>query len=175
MVELVDIPRGSLIANAFPHVDYADAYRVRLPASAPNDIDALTRAALSAVPRWIRALMALRDRIVGVVGLKTSPRDTRDLAHTKLQPGARLGIFRVFARSADEILLGEDDRHLDFRVSILRQGDGAASWLIVSTIVRFNNWLGRVYFLPVRPLHRLIVPAMLRSALRQHLRGAPRA
>lgn len=172
MVELVDIPRESLIANVFPHVDYADAYRVRLPAGAPNDIETLTRMALGAVPGWIRALMRLRDRIVGVVGLKTARCSANELTHTKLQPGTALGIFRVFARSANEILLGEDDRHLDFRVSVLRQSDGATSWFVVSTIVCFNNWLGQAYFLPVRPLHRLIVPAMLRSALRQQLRGA---
>jgi hypothetical protein len=167
MIEPVGLPHGSLIAGAFPHVDYADAYRVRLPAGAPSDIDALVRMALGAVPEWVRALMALRDRLVRVAGLKTSPRDQGDMARAPLQPGATLGIFRVFARTADEILLGEDDRHLDFRLSVLRQSDDTASWAIVSTIVRFNNWLGRAYFLPVGPLHRLIVPAILRSALRR--------
>ena len=169
MIEHVSIPRESLITNIFSHVDYADSYRVQLPAGAPHDIDALTYDALSAAPRWIHTLMALRDRIVRVVGLKTTPRNQGDLARTPLQPSAALGIFRVFARSADEILLGEDDRHLDFRVSVLCQSDGAADWVIVSTVVRFNNWLGRAYFLPVRPLHRLIVPAMLRSALRRQV------
>src|SRR5690349_22667545 len=110
MIEHVNIPRESLIANIFSHVDYADAYRVRLPAGAPRDIDTLTYDALGAAPRWIHALMALRDRIMRVVGLKTTPRNQSDLKRTPLQPGAALGIFRVFARSADEIVLGEDDR-----------------------------------------------------------------
>jgi Protein of unknown function (DUF2867) len=167
MIEHIRIPRDSLIADVFSRVNYADAYRVRLPAGAPSDIDALTQIALGAAPGWIRALMRLRDRIVRVAGLKTTPHGQGGLPRTPLQPGATLGIFRVFARSADEILLGEDDRHLDFRVSVLRQSDGATDWVIVSTVVRFNNWLGRAYFLPVRPLHRLIVPAMLRSALRR--------
>jgi hypothetical protein len=38
--------------------------------------------------------------------------------------------------------------------------------VVVSTIVRFHNWLGRAYFVPVRPFHRLIVPAMIRYGLR---------
>ena len=173
-VEQIGIPGESLIADVFSHADYADAYRVQLPAGAPRDIDALTYSALGAAPRWIHALMALRDRIVRVVGLKTTPPNQGNLARTPLQPGAALGIFRVIARSADEILLGENDRHLDFRVSVLRQSDGAADWVIVSTVVRFNNWLGRAYFLPVRPLHRLIVPAMLRSALRRQAHRSTR-
>jgi hypothetical protein len=172
MVERVSIPRGSLIAGVFPHVDYADAYRVRLPASAPSDMDALVRVTFGATPGWASALMALRDRVVRIVGLKTTPSSERDRAPTSFQPGARCGIFRVYARSADEILLGEDDRHLAFRVSVLRQRGGAADWVVVSTVVRFNNWLGRAYFLPVRPLHQLIVPAVLRSALRKQMRGS---
>jgi hypothetical protein len=172
MVERVSIPRGSLISSVFPQFDYADAYRIRLPASGPSDIDALVRVALGAAPRWACALMALRDRVVRIVGLKTTPSGERDCAPTSFQPGARCGIFRVFARSADEILLGEDDRHLDFRLSVLRQRGGAADWAVVSTVVRFNNWLGRAYFLPVRPLHQLIVPAILRSALRKQMRGS---
>jgi hypothetical protein len=172
MVERISIPGDSLIAGAFPQIDYADAYRVRLPAGAPDDIEALTHIALGATPRWVHALMGLRDRIVGVVGLKTAPRNQGKPARMPLQPGARLGIFRVFARSADEMLLGEDDRHLDFRLSVLRQSDGMADWAIVSTVVRFNNWLGWAYFVPVRPLHQLIVPAILRSALRRQARGS---
>lgn len=81
--------------------------------------------------------------------------------------GERIGIFPVVARTPDEILLGLDDRHLDFRVSVRVADEESANLGIVSTLVRFNGWLGRAYFLPVRPAHRLIVPVMLRrGALR---------
>ena len=166
MVEQVAVPAATLAAGAFAHADYADAYRVRLPDGGPRDLDALVRATFAAVPGWVRALMRLRDGIVSVIGLKTARAGVR-LDRVALQPGASLGIFRVFARSADEILLGEDDRHLDFRVGVLLQREREIDWVVVSTVVRFNSWLGRAYFLPVRPLHRLIVPAMLRSALRR--------
>jgi len=172
MIQKVALPRGTLIAGAFPRIDYADAYRVRLPAGSPRDIDSLTRALLGAAPGWVRALMALRDRLVGLIGLKTSKRGVRGLERAAFQPGESFGIFRVFARTADEIMLGEDDRHLDFRVSVLLQRERGADWAVVTTVVRFHGWFGRAYFLPVRPLHRLIVPAMLRSAVRG-LAGGP--
>jgi hypothetical protein len=82
-----------------------------------------------------------------------------------LRPGGKLGIFKVYARSDDEVLLGEDDHHLDFRVSLLRVPEQGSDWIVVSTVVRFNNWLGRLYFLPVQFFHRLIVVAMLRRGL----------
>jgi len=166
-VQKVDLPTETLVARAFPRIDYADAYCMRLPAGQPNDLDTIVRAALGMAPRWVALLMRLRDWIVGLIGLKTASRSARrDLGHHTLQVGESLGIFKVFDRSADELLLGEDDRHLDFRVSVLVRNDGSADWAIVSTVVRFNNWLGRAYFLPVRQLHKLIVPAMLRNAYR---------
>lgn len=164
-VQKVDLPTETLVARAFPRLDYADAYRVRLPDGAPNDLDAVARAALGTVPRRVALLMRLRDRLVGLIGLKTANRSAlRGISHDTLKVGDRLGIFKVFDRRADELLLGEDDRHLDFRVSVLVRNDGSADWAIVSTVVRFNSWLGRAYFLPVRPFHKLIVPAMLRNA-----------
>ena len=168
-VQKVDLPTGTLVAHVFPRIDYADAYRIRLPTGAPNDLDALVCAALGTAPRWVTVLMRLRDRIVGVIGLKTARRlARRDGRHAMLQVGDRLGIFRVFDRAVDELLLGEDDRHLDFRVSVLVRNDGSADWAIITTVVRFNSWLGRAYFLPVRQFHKLIVPAMLRHAYQRY-------
>jgi hypothetical protein len=40
-VQKVDLPTGNLVAHVFPRIDYADAYRMRLPAGAPNDLDAV--------------------------------------------------------------------------------------------------------------------------------------
>ena len=168
-VQKVDLPTKTLAALAFPRIDYADAYRMRLPDGAPNDIDAVAHAALGTAPRWVTLLMRLRDWLVGMIGLKTSRQTAwRNLGHNRLQAGDRLGVFKVFDRCADELLLGEDDRHLDFRLSVLISSDGSASWVVVSTVVRFNSWLGRAYFLPVQPLHKLIVPAMLRNAYQRN-------
>jgi hypothetical protein len=173
-VQKVDLPTETLIARVFPHIDYADAYSVRLPAGVPNNLDTVVRAALGTAPRWVTRLMQLRDWIVGMIGLKTSSRSPqRDLGRGALHVGDSLGIFKVFDRSEDELLLGEDDRHLDFRVSVLVRNDGSDDWAIVSTVVRFNNWLGRAYFLPVRPFHRLIVPAMLRNAYQHYPNHQP--
>ena len=83
-----------------------------------------------------------------------------------LSPGASLGGFRVFQRVEEEILIGEDDRHLDFRVSVLRKTENECSWVIISTVVRYNNWLGKVYFNLIRPFHKLIVPAVMRRGIK---------
>jgi hypothetical protein len=112
--------------------------------------------------------MWLRDRIVSPLGLRTARTSTtsRDPA-SRLQPGDMAGMFQVFERSDDEILLGGDDSHLDFRVSVLVLRSAVRSSAVLTTVVRFNNGLGRAYFFVVRPFHRLIVTSMLRNLVRR--------
>lgn len=83
----------------------------------------------------------------------------------ELKPGTAIGVFEVRDRKLDEIMLGENDRHLDYRISVQLEREEGKCWVIVSTVVKFNNWLGRVYFVPVRPVHKIIVPAMIRYGL----------
>ncbi|KPV52408.1 hypothetical protein SE17_15660 [Kouleothrix aurantiaca] len=172
-VHAVALPAGTLIEHAFARPDYADAYAARLPPGAPADIDALVVAALTSAPAWVGALMALRDRVVRLAGLKTMPPGAlRGPRPRDLETLAQRGLFKVYARAEDEVLLGLDDRHLDFRVSVLRAPISGGEEVVVSTVVRFNGWLGRLYFLPVRFFHRLVVPAMLRRGLRTLANGA---
>jgi len=163
-IEKIDVPLETLVARCFRRIDYADAYRAKLPAGSFTDVDSIAKAIVESSPWWIQTLMKLRDHIVAPIGLKTSIGEDggNEIA---FRPGASVRGFRVFDRTDNEILLGEDDSHLDFRVSILRHVDGEDSWAVVSTIVRFNNWIGRAYFLPVKPGHKIIVRAMLRRAI----------
>ena len=70
---------------------------------------------------------------------------------------------------ASEIVLGEDDKHLDFRLSLLCSPASAQSpqrRLILSTAVHCHNRLGRFYITLIAPFHRRIVRACLRQAAR---------
>jgi len=161
VVRKIAVPRASLAARAFSRVDYADAYRITLP-PAGYTVDDFARTFLGATPGWVHRLMAVRERAARLIGLKRVTGRPQPVAMT-FEPGDVAGIFRVFARSADEIVLGEDDRHLDFRVSFLVEGGGTHCRGTVATVVRYHGRLGRAYFLPVRFFHRWIVGAMLRA------------
>lgn len=162
IVQPVPVPSGSLAAAAFPREDYADAYRVVIPATCA--VDTFARAFLTATPGWAQALMRVRERAVRLIGLKRIAVDRqRGPARMSFEPDTKAGIFRVFACSADEILMGEDDRHLDFRVSLLIAKTQENHHGVVTTVMHYHGWLGRAYFLPVRPFHGLIVRAMLRE------------
>ncbi|MBL0292749.1 MAG: DUF2867 domain-containing protein [Saprospiraceae bacterium] len=124
-------------------------------------------------PKWVDKLLAFRNILVRPFGLKTS-RNLVDkqkvLDNFKCEKGEQIGLFKVFDKTDDEIILGEDDKHLNFRVSLFidKQNESRIEKkLILSTTVKFNNWFGRLYFLPVRPFHKLIVPLMLKGIIKK--------
>jgi hypothetical protein len=165
IVQEIDIPSESLAMRSLPRIDFADAFKCLLPAEQPQTIDAVTRAIFLTMPAWISQLLELRNAIVRPFGLKTSidavPSGDRD----ELQPGTAVGVFEVLDRRLNEIMLGEDDRHLDYRVSIQLEYEEEKCWVVVATVVKFNNWLGRAYFVPVKPVHKMIVPTMIKYGL----------
>ena len=146
-VRAVAVPPSPMAERTLSRVDYADAFAVALPPGAPRDPEQLARRVLDSPPPWVLAAMALRNAVVLPLGLK-SPRSAR-------------AIFPLLDRDEREIVLGLDDRHLDFRASILVEGDT----VVVSTRVRFNSALGRAYFTPVRLAHPIVVKAMMRRLL----------
>ena len=168
----VRLPAQSGVTRLYPSVHLADAFAIRLPGDASADPDVLARFIFSHQPAWVGGLMRVRDLVVARFGLKTA----RDLA-TLAQGAAaeRVGIFRIYSTDEREIVVGEDDRHLDFRVSVLCSGQAAPETckeLTVSTVVHCHNLLGRTYILAIAPFHRMVVKASLRRAARS---GWPRA
>lgn len=155
-----------MVKQALPAIDYWDAFEVEPPGGTFGDVDSLTHAC-STLPPWVQVLMSLRNRLVRRFGLKTElEHGVQQAAHgARIEPGDSAGIFKVLARSADEILMGLDDRHLDFRFSLLLRG-AESQTATATTLVHFHNVWGRLYFFFVKPVHRLIIPAMLRSAVR---------
>jgi hypothetical protein len=160
----VAFPSQSGIIHAYKSVHLADAFAIRLPSGASRDPDVLARFIFSHQPSWVGALMRVRDMIVACFGLKTGKHLATMANDAK---AGRVGIFKIYSTNETEIVLGEDDRHLDFRVSVLcvrRPGPENISWLTVSTVVHCHNLLGRAYILVIAPFHRMVVKAGLRRA-----------
>ena len=122
-----------------PGYQFADAYKV----PAPHGVDAIaaTRMAFARGPWWIRTLMGLRNRLGRAVGLKPAPASG----------------FPVISQSVDEVLMGFNDKHLDFRIVVAVAGGFAT----VTTIVRWHNAWGRAYLAAIMPFHRAIAARMI--------------
>jgi Protein of unknown function (DUF2867) len=172
VVQEIDIPTESLAMRSLSRIDFADAFKCLLPAEQPQTIDAVTRAIFLTMPAWISQLLELRNAIVRPFGLKTSIDAVPSGEQDELQSGTAVGVFEVLDRRLNEIMLGEDDQHLDYRVSIQLEHEEEKYWVVVSTVVKFNNWLGRAYFVPVKPVHKMIVPAMMKYGLERSVGNA---
>jgi len=105
------------------------------------------------IPNWASLLMRLRNAVVVPLGLK-SESDAGPVAPT---------VFPITLETEDEVLFGFDDRHLNFRIAMLRDKDR----IFMSTWVHPHNFLGRVYLALVMPFHVLIV----RNAMRRLASG----
>ncbi|BAI76497.1 hypothetical protein AZL_e01520 (plasmid) [Azospirillum sp. B510] len=129
---------------------------------------------LAASPAWIEWMMWLRNKAVRIVGLKDlGALGAIDPAKppASYRPGDRIGIFTLVESHDAEVVVCDRDRHLDVWLSVRKlppDGEGAGGGgrrATVATLVRTKNRLGRLYMVPVKPMHRLIVPASLRSYL----------
>ena len=122
-----------------PGYQFADAYKVQ----AIHGVNAIesTRMAFAHMPLWMRSLMGMRNRLGRLVGLKPAPK----------------GGFPVVRESSDQVILGFDDKHLDFRV-VVGVGGGFAT---VTTIVRWHNGWGRAYLAAIMPFHRAIAARVI--------------
>lgn len=150
-------PEAGLL-RLLPGAQFADAYALDLPGP---DLDARRAAEriMARSPRWITALLALRNLVVAPFGLHTRPPPS---------PAGLgvLGIFPVISQTPDRLVAGFDDSHLDFRVVVDIEGAAARRRITLTTLVLTHNRLGRAYLAGVLPFHRVIVRAMLSQARR---------
>lgn len=139
-----------------PGATWADTFTLDVPQGG-LDAERAARLALDRIPGWARTLMRLRNRLVHPFGLKPAPDET-------LPPEAAIGMFPMIEKSPDRVILGLNDKHLDFRIVIkvgdLRSGGQRVS---VTTLVKVNNGFGRAYLAAVMPFHKLLVPVTLRQ------------
>ena len=92
-------------------------------------------------------LLRGRDRLARLAGLKPAARP----------PG---GLFPVFTKTPDLIVMGLNDSHLDFRLLLARHDERVT----ITTLIQRHNALGTAYFAVVRPFHRALIPRLLDSA-----------
>jgi Protein of unknown function (DUF2867) len=140
-------PVPSLMPHpALPQADWGDAFATETTA-------ANARAALEHMLRqaggWPTALLALRNRLAALAGLKPAT----------FTLGGETG-FPVISETPDEIVLGFNDSHLDFRILVTLLPT-APRQMRVATLVDRHGWAGRAYIGLIGPAHKRIVRRLM--------------
>jgi len=160
----VPVPSDSVLAPLYAGANLLDAFAIRLPAGASDDLEVLARVAFERQAAWIGALTRVRDTVMATVGVKSSRAIGAAAASRGLQV---IGYLPLLSKSAGELVMGGDDRHLDFRVAVLlRTGAPDGRELVVVTVVHCHNRLGRTYLAVIAPFHRTILRANLERVVR---------
>lgn len=165
---VVPLDAGSVLHTQLPGADFAHACQAVVAREGRSALRAYTDMAAT-VPGWFDGLMALRNGGMRLLGMKDlgSLRAVQDSVDPR--PGDRLGIFTVQLCTPDAIVLEDDDRHLRVQLALQWRGD----LLEIATVVHTHNAFGRLYMLPVAPVHRWIVPYLLRWQVLRYARSAP--
>lgn len=146
-VETCPQPHDSALWALHRLGDFIDGYRVKATCSPRQAAEIAMK-----FPIWVDALMALRRIIMSPFGLKGRGEGNDSIA-----------IFPIRKDTQEELVLGFDDKHLDFRISIMSR-DG---YIHCATWVHRHNWLGRTYLAVIMPFHILITKQMLARVARQ--------
>ncbi len=156
---LIPTPSQAVQSSGLPRIDFADCYHGHTARAGVTAMEA-AQAAFDKPPGWVGALMAVRDGVVGRLGLKTSR------AAAAAATGSKAGFFPVISEMPNEVVLGLDDKHLDFRIWVSTQGMDGGTDVRMSTLVRLHGRPGRIYLTAIMPFHKLLSRHMLRRSLR---------
>lgn len=149
-----ELPKETLIMKNMESVNYYDSYMIKKKTS--DSIEIITKKILT-LPNWI--IFALRIRyylIVRPLGLSTGRFDS-GIENLKENDNP----VPIIGKNENEIVMGSDDKHLYYRISIMKREIEQESEIYLNTIVKYNNIWGKLYFMPIKLGHKLVVKSLL--------------
>ena len=148
-----EVDAGPLLSGA----QFADAFRIDVAGRALDARQAAQRM-MGRAPRWVQALLTLRNLLVAPFGLKTS-------GSTEHPPRETIGLFPILTQTPDRLVAGFNDKHLDFRVVVSRVHEDGVDKVVLSTVVSPHNFLGKAYLFLISPFHKFGVRSIMSNAV----------
>lgn len=136
-VTATELPPHSLLGERVSPTDFLDCYCITSDLSPRRAAEVITD-----FPGWARLLLRIRRIVTSPFGLSNDGPAAPD----------KVGVFPVETETARELIAGFNDKHLNFRVSVLSQ-DGR---VFLATWVHPHNIGGRLYLKTILPFHILI-------------------
>lgn len=147
-VQSTRLPTGSALHERVERGDFLDCYEVRSDLPVRQAAEIITN-----FPGWVRFLLLLRRAMTAPFGLSNDGPSAPN----------KIGAFPVELESSEEIVAGFNDKHLDFRVSILSRTGS----IYLATWVHTHNLGGRLYLAGIMPFHIAIAKNSLRRVASQ--------
>ena len=169
VLTLDQIPDSSIILNGFGKVDYRDTYKITISTN-KYSVDKIASDFFKLTPLF-KYLLKIRDFIVKPFGIKTSD-EFKEAFKTDVEAhysiGSKAVFFTVIDRNEKEIVMAENDKHLNFKTSVMIEKKEKSTDVYQATIVQYNNFFGRFYFFFVKPFHRFLIKKDLKKYAKEN-------
>jgi hypothetical protein len=146
---------------------FKDACRAPLQRPQASVVDIFT-AVFAHHPLWMKRVLIMRHRLASLCGLDApsaaqvmNPR----FGSRSYAVGETIGTWPIFALTDSELVAGRDNKHLDFRLSVLKETIGGMPTVVISTLCTVHNTFGKLYLFVIVPFHKWGVRRLLASAI----------
>ena len=163
-MRFVTVPVGSKLKEKYGTASYQDCFKQALSLSEVRGPVGLFFGILHPEPKWVGALMGVRNFIVGFFGLETTAGNASGLQkpEANYQVGDKIDFFKIISLSENEVIVTANDTHLDSTFSLYVEKTGNEREAYMTSIVETKGRLGDIYMFFVAPFHRLIVSRLIK-------------
>ena len=162
-----DVPSSSALGrDLIKNASFHDSYRVPLTHPEFGIVD-IFFALFGHTPLWMKLLLIARNAAARLAGLDvpTVGEIMRPTLRSEYCVGEKIGPWPIFFIADNEIVAGRDNKHMDFRLSVLKSKDGDATSVVVSTVCTVHNLAGKIYLFFIVPFHRNGVRSLMSNAV----------
>ncbi|MFB9267102.1 DUF2867 domain-containing protein [Bradyrhizobium erythrophlei] len=162
-----DCPSDSALGREIVERAYFhDSYRAVLTRPDLGIVDVFF-ALFGHTPFWMKLLLIVRNAIAGLVGLETPTvgEIMNPAIRSEYRVGDKIGPWPVYFIAENEVVAGRNNKHLDFRLSVLKVRDNSGTSVIVTTVCSVHNLFGKIYLFFIVPFHRAGVRALISNAI----------
>ncbi|MCA6113148.1 DUF2867 domain-containing protein [Bradyrhizobium cenepequi] len=162
-----DVPPGSMLSReVIEHAYFRDSYRAPLSRRELDIVDVFF-GIFAHHPLWMKLLLIVRNKVASLAGLDAPT--TSEVLNVEIKDryvvGEKIGVWPIFSLSEDEVVAGRNNKHMDFRLSVLKVPDGDRTSVVVSTICTVHSLSGKLYLFFVVPFHRYGVQKLMANAI----------
>ncbi|MBV9565195.1 MAG: DUF2867 domain-containing protein [Bradyrhizobium sp.] len=162
-----DVPRHSVLGNdLIEGADFRDAYRAPLSRSDLGIIE-IFFAIFARRPGWMNLMLIARNKGAALAGLEVPT--TSEIMNVEKRDhysvGEKIGPWPIFFLGSDELVAGRDNKHMDFRLSVMKVHDGIGPSVVVSTLCMVHNKFGQYYLSCIIPFHKFGLQKLMTNAL----------
>jgi hypothetical protein len=162
-----DVPSASALSrDLIGNADFHGSYRAPLARPDLAIVD-LFFALFGHTPLWMKLLLIVRNAAARLMGLEapTVAEIIKPKVRDSYRVGEKIGPWPIFFMADNEIVAGRNNKHMDFRLSVLKAKNGDAADVVVSTICTVHNVFGKIYLFFIIPFHRHGVRSLISNAV----------